>query len=144
MIAESFIDTNVLIYAAAGAVEYREKHAKAWEIMSEAKHGLSGQVLAEFYVNTTRPKSKLAEPLTKAEAADWVERLGTVPIVAIDRELVTVAIAHSRRFQINYWDAALIAAAERLEVPVLYSEDLNHGQKYGSVTVINPFKAGAV
>jgi predicted nucleic acid-binding protein len=42
---------------------------------------------------------------------------------------------------ISYWDAALVAAAEVIGAPILYTEDLNHGQKYGSVTVINPFKA---
>ena len=31
------------------------------------------------------------------------------------------------------------AAAEALEAPVLYSEDLSHGQYYGSTQVINPF-----
>jgi predicted nucleic acid-binding protein len=44
------------------------------------------------------------------------------------------------RFKIQFWDAALVAASQRLTLPILYSEDLSHGQKYGSVTVINPFK----
>ena len=35
--------------------------------------------------------------------------------------------------------AAIIAAAERLGAKVLYSEDLNHGETYGSVRVENPF-----
>jgi predicted nucleic acid-binding protein len=35
----------------------------------------------------------------------------------------------------------LIAAAEAGGCQTLYTEDLNDGQKYGSVTVINPFKA---
>ena len=43
-------------------------------------------------------------------------------------------------FRISYWDAALIAAAERLDAPILYTEDLNHDQLYGSVRVVNPFR----
>ncbi|WP_245475942.1 hypothetical protein [Mesorhizobium sp. M7A.F.Ca.US.006.01.1.1] len=35
---------------------------------------------------------------------------------------------------------AIIAAAERLGVKTLYTEDLNHGQAYGSVVAINPFR----
>ncbi len=45
----------------------------------------------------------------------------------------------SVRYQISYWDGAIVAAAESISVPRLYSEDLNHGQRYGSVGVLNPF-----
>ena len=62
-----------------------------------------------------------------------------MPVVAVDADLVREGIRHSIRYQISYWDAALIAAAERLDAPTLYTEDLNHGQLYGSVKVINPF-----
>ena len=44
------------------------------------------------------------------------------------------------RHQISYWDAAIIAAAEALGAREFYSEDLNDGQMYGSVRVVNPFK----
>lgn len=44
------------------------------------------------------------------------------------------------RYKISYWDSAMIAACERLKATTLYTEDLNHGQIYGTVTVINPFK----
>ncbi len=45
-----------------------------------------------------------------------------------------------RRFQIHYYDAAIVAAAERLGAEILYTEDLNHGQRYGTVLVQNPFR----
>jgi predicted nucleic acid-binding protein len=45
----------------------------------------------------------------------------------------------SERFGINYWDAAILAAAERLKAPIVYTEDLNHDQLYGPVRVVNPF-----
>jgi predicted nucleic acid-binding protein len=67
--------------------------------------------------------------------------LKVLPVVPVDTDLVCEAIRHSERYRINYWDAALIAGAERLEAPTLYTEDLNHGQLYGSVKVVNPFKA---
>jgi predicted nucleic acid-binding protein len=44
------------------------------------------------------------------------------------------------RYQTSYWDGAIVAAAERLAIPILYTEDLNHGQLYGSVRVIDPFR----
>ena len=137
MIAEAFVDTNVLIYAAAGAHEFPDKHKRAWDIIGLGQYGISAQVLAEFYVNALKqPKI----PLSPDEAATWIANLRTVPVVPIDGGLVTEAIACGRRYKINYWDAALVIAAERLEAMTLYTEDLNHGQKYGSVTAINPFK----
>jgi predicted nucleic acid-binding protein len=45
------------------------------------------------------------------------------------------------QYQLSYWDAAIIAAAEALGARDLYSEDMNHGQIYGSVRVINPFNS---
>ena len=49
------------------------------------------------------------------------------------------SIEIARRYQISYWDAAIIAAAGELGATILYTEDLNHGQAYGTVTAINPF-----
>ncbi len=140
MSVEAFVDTNVLIYAASGAVEYPDKHKRAWDIIGEGNYAISAQVLAEFYVNAIK-EAKDRKPLPVSEAATWVENLSIMPVIPIDHLIVKLAIAYSKRFQISYWDAALIAASERLSIPLLYTEDLNHGQKYGSVTVINPFKA---
>ncbi len=137
MIAEAFVDTNILIYAAAGLHDFPEKHARSWEIIGPARYGVSGQVLAEFYVNVIK---KPQVPLSHREAASWIENLKTLPIVPIDGDIVSEAIVCSHRYLIKYWDATLIVAAERLEAPILYTEDLNHKQKYRSVTVINPFK----
>lgn len=137
MNARAFVDTNVLIYAAAGRRDAPEKYARAWEIIGEADFGLSAQVLAEFYVNATR---RLAVPLTHAEAAAWVAELQAVPVVPVDGGLVAEAAERAQVHRISYWDAAVIVAAERLGAATLYSEDLNDGQTYGTVTVVNPFR----
>ena len=79
-------------------------------------------------------------PLRASEAAAWVAELDDRPCAVIDQAIVRTAIDFSQRFKISYWDAAIIAAAERLAAPVVYSEDLNHGQTYGSVRVVNPFR----
>ena len=98
--------------------------------------GLSAQVLAEFYTAAQKPAGA---GLTGEEAAAWVERLAVFPCVEIDARLVGHAISLSQRFRISYWDAAILAAAERLGAETVYSEDLSHGQTYGAVRVVNPF-----
>jgi predicted nucleic acid-binding protein len=137
MSVDAFLDTNVLIYAAAGHRDEPRKNALAWSLLDAANFGLSGQVLAEFYANVTR---KLAVPLSVADAALWIDRLCEAPVVAVDADLVREGVRHSERYKINYWDGAILAAAERLGAPVLYTEDLNHDQTYGSVRAVNPFR----
>ena len=46
------------------------------------------------------------------------------------------------RYELSYWDGAIISAAESLGASILYTEDLNHGQHYGSVRAVNPFLHG--
>ena len=60
--------------------------------------------------------------------------------MAIEASLVKVAVENSVRYQTSYWDGAILAAAQSIGVSRMYSEDLNHGQRYGSVEVINPFR----
>jgi predicted nucleic acid-binding protein len=132
-----FLDTNVLIYAATGKQDAPRKFQVAAQIVQTELFGLSGQVLAEFYLNVL---TKPAIPLSPSQAERWIDLLCNYPVAAVDDVLVRQGIAYAQKFQIRYWDAAIIAAAERLEAPILYTEDLNHGQLYGCVRVINPFR----
>jgi predicted nucleic acid-binding protein len=132
-----FLDTNILIHAAAGKQDEPRSFAVAAEIVRSEPFGVSGRVLAEFYVIV---RTKPAIPLSAVEAERWVDLLCNYPVAAVDDVLVRHGIAYAQKFQISYWDAAIIAAAERLEAPILYTEDLNDGQLYGSVRVINPFR----
>lgn len=60
-------------------------------------------------------------------------------MVPVDHGLVVEGVRNSVKYQISYWDGAIIAGAERLRSSRVYSEDLNHGQTYGTVVVHNPF-----
>jgi predicted nucleic acid-binding protein len=132
-----FLDTNILLYAAAGRGTAEPRRKRARELILGARFGTSVQVLQEFYHNVTR---KIARPLSAANALTWVERLERLPLVETDRSLVKRGIFFSERFRITYWDGAMLAAAERLGAPVMFTEDLNHGQYYGTVRVIDPFR----
>ncbi len=58
---------------------------------------------------------------------------------AIDTGLVRYGAELAIRYQLSYWDGVIVAAAHRLNASVLYTEDLNHGQAYGSMHAVNPF-----
>jgi predicted nucleic acid-binding protein len=137
MTPDCFLDTNVLFYAAMARFVDPAKPERARLLMMETYFGLSGQVMQEFFVNATR---KTARPLTIAEALDWLEGLRQRPFAMLDLDLVRRGAEIAERYRIAYWDGAIVAAAERLGAPIVYSEDLSHGQTDGSVRVENPFR----
>lgn len=77
--------------------------------------------------------------MSAERAAAIVESLTLLPVIPITSEIVQTAIRLRQRYQISYWDGAIIAAAKELGASTVYSEDLAHGQVYDGVTVLNPF-----
>ena len=71
-----------------------------------------------------------------------LQSLAAFPVWPISRDLVFDAIEAKQRFGISYWDAAIVTAARKMGCHTLFSEDLNDGQNYDGVTVVNPFTAG--
>lgn len=136
MTAPSFIDTNVLVYAASSRQNDRGKKRAAIDLMTAGDFAVSGQVLAEFYVTVTRSNSSAMPP---ALALAWIEEFEAQTCVPVDAAIVKRGAEISHRFHLSYWDGAIIAAAEAAGATTLYTEDLSHGQRYGSVTAVNPF-----
>lgn len=131
---DCFLDSNVLIYAAAGKKDEPRKYEIAYGLVLDRNFGVSGQTLAEF-CSVVRRKGLMPD----GQLDEWLEYLGELEAVAVDHTLVRAGLLMARRFQISYYDAALLAAAERLGAPVFFTEDLSHNQLYGSVMAINPF-----
>ena len=106
------------------------------------RYGLSGrillstQVVQEFYAVGSR---KLGTP--RLELTEIVTSLLDYPLVVIGPAHITSAIQIEERYRISFWDALILAAAESGGSQVLYTEDLNDGQRYGSVTVRNRFRS---
>ena len=109
-------------------------------MLAQADIGFSAQVMQEFYYAAVR-KERLK--ITHDEAVLILEALSPFPVLQVSRDLVIEAAALTVRYRVSYWDAAIIVAARRLGCNILYSEDLNHGQNYDGVKVVNPFLAAA-
>jgi predicted nucleic acid-binding protein len=136
MTANVFLDTNVLVYAAIGTGKDEPKRRRALALIESEDFGTSAQVLQEFYVTVVK---KAVHPLSAGQALEWVEQFTAFPCQPIDQQLVRIAIELSERYLISYWDAAIISAAKALDCKTAYSEDLNDGQLYEGVRVLNPF-----
>lgn len=136
MTAEVFLDTNILLYACSSADADAEKYAIAKQLILESNFAISAQVLQEFIANALKKKIL---GISENQIDATMELTAHVPVQPISHELIISAIILRRKLQISHWDACIIAAASALGCHTLYSEDLNHGQTYASVKVINPF-----
>lgn len=52
---------------------------------------------------------------------------------------ILAASEMAERYRVSFWGGLILAAAQKEEAATLWSEDLNHGQNYGGITVYNPF-----
>ena len=132
-----FVDANILIYANDGGAG--AKHVKAVELLerlfAEGAGALSIQVLAEFYSVATRKLSR-----TSAEAEAVIRDLGGWIIHRpAHADLLKAAQLH-RRYKLAWWDALILTSAIELGCAVLWTEDFSDGQRFGGVTVRNPFR----
>jgi predicted nucleic acid-binding protein len=135
----SFVDTNILVYAEDRNTKAKHETARdlVIELWEKREGVLSIQVLQEFYVTATR---KLKKPLSAAKAREIVHEYLTWTVVENTSRLLTAALVLHQSAQLSFWDAMVVQAAVEAGCDTLYSEDLNAGQRFGSVVVVNPFK----
>ena len=133
-----FLDTNVLVYANDNTEE--AKHTTAVRLITDGIRSgrvvISTQVLSEFWVTVTQ---KIQVPLDREKAEKEVESFRAFTVINIEYHTVRTAIHIQKRYQLSYWDALILSAAQMAGCEYVFSEDLNEGQRYGNVVVSNPF-----
>lgn len=137
MTGRCFLDSNLLVYAHDRGSGGKHERAKALveRLWLDGTGVLSTQVLQEFYVNVRR---KAKRPLPEGEAARIVEDYLSWEVVVNTGRSILQAFHLEDRFQISFWDALIVQAANSAGVRTFYTEDLNHEQVYGLVRVVNP------
>ena len=131
-----FLDTNVLVYASDRDEPEKRRRARGL-LRATAGDGngvISTQVVQEFFVAATR---KLAIDPLKVKAI--VGTLHPLELLEVTLEDTNQAIDGVVLWQVSFWDALILTVAGRASCSVVYSEDLNAGQRYGGVEVKNPF-----
>jgi predicted nucleic acid-binding protein len=133
MPAKKFFDTNILVHAFASN---DPRSARAESLIAEGGF-ISVQVLNEF-TNVTRRKLRWQWEQIEASLAVIEELFGPVapPAKAIHARAVHLAREH----ELSVYDALIVAAAQDAGCALLFSEDLQHGQRFGALTVENPFR----
>lgn len=132
-----FVDTSILLYAMSRDPAEQAKARRAGEILAGRDLALSVQVLQEFYVQATR--ASRPDPLAHRQAVQLIASFRRFPVQDITSAIMMAALDTRQRFQLSYWDAAIIEAARALGCPEVLSEDLGDGQDYAGIRVTNPF-----
>jgi predicted nucleic acid-binding protein len=132
-----FVDTNILMYAHDTAAGEKHRRAKAVieDLWATRAGVVSTQVLQEFTVNLRR---KAKKPLDAKATRDVVSDYLAWQVVVNTGESILEALDLEARYQVSFWDALVIQAAQAAGADIVYSEDLSDGQRYGTVRVRNP------
>ncbi len=126
-----FFDTNILVYAQTTG----EKRGVALDILL-AGGAVSVQVLNEF-IHVLRRKLKRTWPEIDEVLHDLDQTLpAPFPLTRNDQRLATQL---SRDHQISIYDAMIIAVANGNGCTRIYTEDLQHEQRFGITQIVNPF-----
>jgi len=135
-VRKSFLDTNLIVYA--NDARDPAKQARAIAVVTQAMRDgtgvISTQVMQEYAVVAA---SKLRQdPDTILRQLLLLESL---EVVLVTPALIRRGLELQFRYQLDYWDASILAAAEHAQCNVLLSEDLSPGQLYVTIRIENPF-----
>jgi predicted nucleic acid-binding protein len=133
-----FVDTNILLYAISTQPAEATKAARAQALLLCRDLVISVQVLQEFYVQATRKNRQ--DALTHDEAVALIRSWRRFPTEEITLAVLDDALAIRDRYQLSYWDSAIIAAAKAGNCTEVLSEDMTDGQDFGGVKVANPLR----
>jgi len=129
--ADAFFDTNVLLYLFSGDAV---KADRAEQLLSGGGV-VSVQVLNEFASVGLRKLS-----LTMSEIRELLAAVRAVCAVkSVNVETHELGLDLAERHQLALYDAMIVSAALRADCAIVYSEDMQHGQTFGQLTIRNPF-----
>ena len=140
----SLVDTNILVYRC----DPRDprKRAAALEILRAGE--MSGELriphqsLGEFVNSVTRSRGREAPIMRFEDATRQAELfMAEFPVLYPNEAVFRMALRGKAAYGLPWHDAHLWAYAEHYGLPEILSEDFEHGRRYGTVRVRNPFVA---
>ncbi|HCM28783.1 MAG TPA: VapC toxin family PIN domain ribonuclease [Treponema sp.] len=138
MIAKTFVDTNILVYARDAS--FPEKQKIAYDLLGGLWRNRSGrlsvQVCNEYFVTVTR---KLKPGLSETGAWRDIELYEAWDPLPMDLRTLRKAREVQLRYGLAWWDSLIIASAHFAECNRVVSEDLSSDQDYFGIRVVNPF-----
>ena len=133
-----FFDTNILVYAATNQDPHKADIAH--ELIRhalEVNHDgvISVQVMTEF-VNVMKTRFNVAA----TEINEWISEFYPLLATEVTMDVVRNALFIKEEYGIQFYDALIVATADKLGCTEIVSEDLNDEQVYCGMAVVSPFK----
>jgi len=134
-----FLDTNIFVYSfdQSAAVKARKAKQLIRKALTTQKGIISYQVVQEFFNVALR---KFSRPMKTADAEQY---LGTVfrPLLSVhsSQALYAEALHLQAKSGLSWYDSLIVSSAIQAQCDFLFTEDLQHGQRFGSLQVTNPF-----
>ncbi|MCS6909944.1 MAG: PIN domain-containing protein [Anaerolineales bacterium] len=130
-----FIDSNVWLYAFIETDE-ATKSERARALIQENEPVVSTQVINEVCVNLLRRASFTEEQITPLVESFYEK----YQVIELTKSVLLIASQLRQKYSLSFWDSTIVAAALNAGVPVLYSEDLQHGLTIEEqLQIRNPF-----
>jgi predicted nucleic acid-binding protein len=128
-----FVDSNICLYLLSNDLVKKDI---AKEILLQDAV-ISTQVISEN-INVVYKKLK---HLPFTEIDDHINLLRkNANVVLIELPTIDKALIIKERYQLQWYDSLIVAAAILANCTILYSEDMQHGFVVdGTLTIINPF-----
>ena len=138
--ARHFLDTNIFVYTFD--LEAPAKAKRAEDLIAEALASGAGMIsyqVAQEFVAAARKPFQTPMSFEQIERY-WLTTLRPLLLVHSSPGLFIRALDLARRDQLSWYDALIVAAALQGGCKVLYSEDLQHGRRFGDLVVQDPFR----
>ncbi len=138
----ALVDTNVLVYRFDGGDPRKQKIATEFlrRGLADQSIRIPHQAILEFYATVTRSRRGSSSFLSIPDATrETEELLTTFDVLYPTEDVVRVALLATAAYQLQWYDAQIWAYAVTNGLTELVSEDFQHGRRYGTVRVVNPF-----
>jgi len=132
------LDTNILV--CAWDASDRDKSGIARDLIRRAVDGegvVAASIPGEFaavLLHKVRPRGSAPDVLAALDS------LSAIRVVESGAGLVRRAVEAHQTYGIHFYDGMIVASAERAGCARIYTEDLNHGQRYFGVEATDPFR----
>jgi predicted nucleic acid-binding protein len=137
----ALVDTSILVYRfdARDLVKQTRARRVLRDGLEDGSLRVPHQALMEFVAAVTRPVGG-APLLSPADAWHELENyLAMFPVLHPTDDVLRNAVRGASLYRLPWFDAHLWAYAETYGLDEIVSDDFQHGRRYGSVRIRNPF-----
>ena len=134
-----FLDTNIFVYSFDRSSPAKARRAEQLirEALTTQKGVISYQVVQEFFNVALR---RFSQPMNAADAGQYLTTVFR-PLLTVhsSQALYAEALHLHSQSGLSWYDSLIVSAAIQARCDLLLTEDLQHGQRFGALQVINPF-----